>query len=213
MRNSRIQPRFRLMGLIWAPRLLAVVRELRRSAKIGKSLPPTHVPGGGSSSEFWLRDRWPPLPRWRYRSMVSVPTSRIVALKTGGGGGRGRDTNGEIADAELSSPVAVASEGHYCAAATAGGGGGDGRRIFGRIGRRQRAPSGEISTSARAHASRSLAIDPAIRVLGFCLDEGSSSFWPGGRCVDMHGARTDSELSYPVAVAVAGPYPPRDWRR
>ena len=39
MRNSRIQLRLRLRGLIDYPRRPALVEELRRSAKIGKRIP------------------------------------------------------------------------------------------------------------------------------------------------------------------------------
>ena len=49
-------------GPIVLPRLLAVVRELRRSVQIGQRSPRTPAPGGGTSNERWRCDRFPLLP-------------------------------------------------------------------------------------------------------------------------------------------------------
>ena len=109
----------RLRGIISTPLLLAVVVDLRWSAKIGKLRPHLPAPGGGSTGEFWCRDHWLSSPPWRYRSRVSSRLRRIASLQTGA---RGRGTNGALVDLELSAPSAVAFGGHYCSSATAGGG-------------------------------------------------------------------------------------------
>ena len=84
IRNSRIQPRLRAGRLISRPATAGGSEGSATAGEGWESPPLIPAPGGGSSREFFRGDRWPPLPRSRYRSRVSVPPRRIVALKTGG---------------------------------------------------------------------------------------------------------------------------------
>ena len=158
------------------PRLLAVVRELRLSAQIGKRSTRTPAPGGGNSREFWRCDRWRPAAKRRYRSRADSPTRRMIALQTGG---LVRDTHGAVADSRPQSPAAVASEGHYCPSSTSGGGVGD-------------APAGALLEKLpeypffgqrrfdlRAIASMAHRVAQAIRAIAFCIGGGVAAFLTG----------------------------------